>query len=74
MGVRSSEILFVEGDGSCAEECYLPAFLRRHTFIFIDREANAELSFCVDSQSELLAAGGERAFSRTTVRRNYCKI
>ena len=61
MGVRSSENLFVEDDGSWAEGCYLPAFVRRYPFIFIAGEANAELSFCVDSQSELLTSGGDRA-------------
>ena len=39
----------------------MPAFVRSYSFIFIAGEANAELLFCVDSQSQLLATGGDRA-------------
>jgi len=61
VGVRSNENLFVEGDGNWAEGCYLPAFVRRYPFIFIAERENSELSFCVDSKSNLLTEGGDRA-------------
>lgn len=60
LGVRASENLFVEADGSWAEGCYLPAFVRRYPFIFIARPGDNELAFCVDSNSPLLVKGGDR--------------
>ena len=35
--------------------------MRRYLLIFISGESNADLSVCVDSQSQLLAKGGGRA-------------
>ena len=61
MGVRARENLFVEMDGSWAEGCYLPAFVRRYPFIFVTGPDGGELSFSVDSESELLVSGGDRA-------------
>lgn len=61
VGVRASENLFVEGNGNWAEGCYLPAFVRRYPFIFLAGEEKAELAFCVDSGSNLLTKGGDRA-------------
>ena len=61
VGVRTNENLFVEADNTWAEGCYLPAFVRRYPFIFISGEENAELAFCVDSNSTLLTKGGDRA-------------
>ncbi len=60
-GVRASENLFVEADGSWAEGYCLPAFVRRYPFIFVTGPDGGELSFSVDSELELLISGGDRA-------------
>ncbi len=65
VGVRSRENLFVEKDGSWAEGCYMPAFVRRYPFMFLTSRDSGEVAFCLDSDSPLIVRDGKRPlFSR----------
>ncbi|MGE4219763.1 MAG: SapC family protein [Alphaproteobacteria bacterium] len=60
VGLRSRENLFVEKDGSWAEGCYVPAFVRRYPFLLLTRSGTNEIAFCVDASAEMLKQRGSR--------------
>lgn len=60
VGLRSRENLFVEKDGTWAEGCYVPAFVRRYPFLLLTRSGTNEIAFCVDADAEMLKQRGSR--------------
>lgn len=60
VGIRGRENLFVEADGTWAEGCYMPAFVRRYPFLMATKRDSNETTFCIDGQAQLLEKGGSR--------------
>ncbi len=60
LGLRGQQNLFVEPDGQWSTDVYVPAYIRRYPFIFLENEARAELTLCIDEASEALVAGRDR--------------
>ncbi len=52
LGVTRRHNLFVEEDGSWADGCYVPAFVRRYPFILLRPEAGEEVQLCLDRESD----------------------
>ncbi|MDJ0948018.1 MAG: SapC family protein [Alphaproteobacteria bacterium] len=61
VGLRTDQNLFVSAsDGSWADNAYIPAYVRRYPFIFMDGPDDGQYILCVDETSELLVDGEER--------------
>ncbi len=60
LGLRSGENLFVSGDGGWASGSYIPAYVRRYPFIFLESADKLNYTLCVDEASALLVDGDER--------------
>ncbi len=59
LGVRAGRNLFVDDEGRWAEECYVPAYVRRYPFIFWESGDRSQIALCVDREAETLAEDGE---------------
>jgi len=59
LGLHTGENLFVGADGKWAEDCYIPAYVRRYPFIFLELKDQQKFALCIDEQSDLLVKGGE---------------
>jgi len=60
LGLRGQQNLFVGDDGQWAAGVYVPAYVRRYPFIFLEDEARAELTLCIDEAAEAVVSGRER--------------
>ena len=59
MGLRRSENLYVERDGSWASGTYIPAYVRRYPFLLVDATAgNRKILFVDEKSSNLTRSGG----------------
>jgi SapC len=54
LGLEGNENLFVGEDGRWREGDYIPAYVRRYPFIFLEQPGKAELTLCIDEASGLL--------------------
>src|SRR6516165_8505789 len=54
LGLDGNENLFVGEDGKWREGDYIPAYVRRYPFIFLEQPGKAELTLCIDEGSGLL--------------------
>ena len=54
LGLDGNENLFVGEDGKWREGDYIPAYVRRYPFIFLEQPGKAELTLCIDEASGLL--------------------
>jgi hypothetical protein len=54
LGLEGNENLFVSEDGRWREGEYIPAYVRRYPFIFLEHPDKKELTLCVDEASGLL--------------------
>ncbi len=62
LGLQKSENLYVEADGRWAEGIYVPGYVRRYPFIFLERPEQSQFALCIDEDSGLIEDGeGERA-------------
>ena len=62
LGLQKSENLFVDADGRWAEGVYVPGYVRRYPFIFLERPEESQFALCIDEDSGLIEDGtGERA-------------
>ena len=59
LGLRGQQNLFVESDGQWREGSYVPAYVRRYPFIFLENEARSEWTLCVDEAAPQLVEGRE---------------
>jgi hypothetical protein len=48
LGLRDQQNVFVDAEGQWREGAYVPAYIRRYPFIFLENEARTELTLCVD--------------------------
>lgn len=60
LGVRDGQNLYVENWGGWAEDHYVPAYVRRYPFIFIEEEDGARFTLAIDEASGLLVDGASR--------------
>ncbi len=51
LGVRTEENLFVNADGQWETDVYVPAYVRRYPFIFMEDKERGEFTLCVDDAS-----------------------
>jgi SapC len=54
LGVEGDENLFVGADGKWRQGHYIPAYVRRYPFIFLEQPGSNDLTLCVDEASGLL--------------------
>ena len=50
LGVRGQENLFVDAQGQWRAGAYIPAYVRRYPFIFMENEDRSQFTLCVDEQ------------------------
>lgn len=60
LGFRRGENLFIDGQGRWAPESYVPGYIRRYPFIFMEMKERNQYMLCVDEASGLLEDGGAR--------------
>ena len=62
LGLQKSENLFVDADGHWTEGVYVPGYVRRYPFIFLERPEQSQFALCIDEDSGLIEDGaGKRA-------------
>ncbi len=62
LGLRSGENLFVDAAGAWAPGVYMPAYLRRYPFIFMENSERGELTLCLDMAASCVGKAGNRLF------------
>lgn len=62
LGVRAGQNLFVDAEGRWREGAYVPAYVRRYPFIFLENETGTELTLCVDESAETVLANRDNPF------------
>lgn len=60
LGVRDGQNLYVENWGGWSEDHYVPAYIRRYPFIFIEDDGGARFTLALDEASDLLVDGAAR--------------
>ncbi len=60
LGLRGQQNLFVDADGQWRAGTYVPAYVRRYPFIFMENEARTELTLCIDEAAPALQPGRAR--------------
>ncbi len=62
LGLRDGENLFVDAQGQWRAEYYVPAYVRRYPFIFVEEPGSSRLILCVDEAAAEFEAESERPF------------
>ncbi|MFA7429624.1 MAG: SapC family protein [Rhodospirillaceae bacterium] len=62
LGLRTGENLFVDQNGAWQEGVYIPAYIRRYPFIFMENTATSEFTLCIDEASGCLVDGQDNPF------------
>lgn len=57
LGVRAQQNLFVDDQGRWQAGAYVPAYVRRYPFIFLENDAGTELTLCVDEAAAQFVEG-----------------
>jgi hypothetical protein len=57
MGLRNNENLFVDDKGGWAPNAYVPAYVRRYPFIFMEGPGGLQFILCIDEESGFLTGG-----------------
>lgn len=60
LGLKADDNLLVDGNGQWEAGAYVPAYVRRYPFIFVEQPDGQRLTLCIDEASEQLAADGPR--------------
>jgi hypothetical protein len=60
LGFNDRENLFVDGDGKWRADAYVPAYIRRYPFIFMEHQGGSQFILCIDEASDLLVADASR--------------
>ena len=58
LGLRQGENLMVDEDGVWDRSTYIPGYVRRYPFIFLERQTANQFALCIDEESGLLEEGG----------------
>lgn len=61
LGARPSENLFVT-DGQWEERAYIPSFVRRFPFAFLQSDDGERLVLCIDTSADMVSVDGPRKF------------
>jgi hypothetical protein len=61
LGVRNFANLFVK-DGQWTPNTYVPAYVRRYPFIFMETPDKSKLVLCIDAESDAIEENGARKF------------
>jgi len=56
-GLRAGKNPFVEGDGDWSAGFYVPAYVRRYPFIFMENEDKSEFTLCIDEAAPSIVKG-----------------
>lgn len=62
LGLRTGENLFVDENGAWQEGAYIPAYVRRYPFIFMENADKSEFTLCIDEASDCLVDGQDNPF------------
>lgn len=54
LGLKNDENLFIGADGQWERSAYVPAYVRRYPFIFLEQPGGDRLTLCVDEEAEAL--------------------
>lgn len=54
LGLKEGTNLFLDKDSNWADGTYIPAYIRRYPFIFMEGQEKEQLILCIDEESELL--------------------
>lgn len=57
VGLRNEENLFVDSKGNWSQGAYVPAYVRRYPFIFLQNEDASRFTLCVDRASNRVRKG-----------------
>jgi hypothetical protein len=60
LGVRPDKNLFVTEWGGWADGLYIPAYVRRYPFIFMEESGSDRLTLCIDEATDLLTNDSKR--------------
>ena len=60
LGLEDNDNLFVGEDGKWREGHYIPAYVRRYPFLFLEQPEKSELVLCIDENSGLLTRSADR--------------
>ena len=58
-GFRDSENVFVNDKGEWAKDQYIPGYVNRYPFIFLEDEANDQLVLCMDVDADIVTTTAE---------------
>jgi hypothetical protein len=61
VGLRADQNNFIDKAGQWKTNAYLPAYVRRYPFIFMDDPNNKQFVLCIDEGSDMLGEQGEFA-------------
>ncbi|HKF70769.1 MAG TPA: SapC family protein [Stellaceae bacterium] len=64
VGLRDQANLYVEPDGSWRRGAYVPAYVRRYPFLFLEQPGSTDLTLCIDEASDFLEATTANPFFR----------
>ena len=57
LGLQAGRNAFVDDEGHWRDGAYIPAYVRRYPFIFLENEARSELTLCIDEAAPQLVEG-----------------
>jgi hypothetical protein len=60
LGLRSDDNLLVDAAGNWDAGAYIPAYVRRYPFIFVEQPDGQRLTLCIDEAAEQLSTDGPR--------------
>jgi hypothetical protein len=60
LGLEDNDNLFIGEDGKWREGQYIPAYVRRYPFLFLEQPEKNELVLCIDENSGLLTRSADR--------------
>lgn len=62
LGLRTGDNLFVDANGVWEEGTYVPAYVRRYPFIFMENADKSEFTLCIDEDAESVVEGTDNPF------------
>ena len=62
LGLRSGQNLFVDAAGQWAPGVYVPAYIRRYPFIFMENTERGELTLCLERDEPAVGQPGNKLF------------
>ncbi len=62
VGLRKDENLMIDADGAWAPGTFIPAYVRRYPFVFVQNEESSQFALCIDRASERIAEGTQQPF------------